>query len=71
MFHIFFFDISPDLCQQAIQQLRSSELITIGTDGDLSILPFGTILAKYFLSIETMKVFREVSHPHLFLLVIT
>lgn len=53
----FFF---TDLSKQAIDKLMRAELIDIKLDDSLSILSYGNIMAKYFLSIQTMNAFKTV-----------
>lgn len=50
-----------DLCQPVIDELQRFSLIELMPDGQLTSLPFGGIMAKYFLSIATMITFQKVS----------
>lgn len=58
---IWFFFVFLDDCQRAIEMLKTVELIESDLNGCISSLPFGTVMAKYFLSITTMQAFRGVS----------
>lgn len=66
--HRFFFLITygifrnfSDLCQPVFDELQRYSLIELMPDGQLTSLPFGGIMAKYFLSIATMITFQKVS----------
>lgn len=50
-----------DLCQPVFDELQRYSLIELMPDGQLTSLPFGGIMAKYFLSIATMITFQKVS----------
>ncbi|XP_055297358.1 probable ATP-dependent DNA helicase HFM1 [Sitodiplosis mosellana] len=47
-----------DLCKRAIEDLQRSKAVELKPDGSVSTLPFGVIMAKYFLSIPTIVAFQ-------------
>lgn len=60
-FFFFIFCSFLDLCKRAINDLQRSKTVEQKPDGKLSILPFGVVMAKYFLSIPTIVAFQQVS----------
>ncbi|XP_031629391.1 probable ATP-dependent DNA helicase HFM1 [Contarinia nasturtii] len=48
-----------ELYIKAVKKLRTSNLIEEKSDGGLLSRPFGTVMAKYFLSISTMDTFQK------------
>lgn len=61
-FHIFYFGFVciTELCLGVIADLHKSGLID-SSNGLLSSLPFGAVMAKFFLSVRTMNQFQKVS----------
>lgn len=62
MIHFLFHFLCLVVCsQQAILQLQRSGLIECNARNEISTLPFGAIMSKYFLTISTMTAFSGVS----------